>query len=411
VTVNEALRASVERLAAIDRRRARRWLPLALLAAGALGVMLLLATRPEVATRPPGSAAPLVRTVQVELADVQLSVRTHGTVAPRTESELIPEVAGSVVWVSPALVSGGFFEQGEPLLRIDPADYAAALERARATLLQRQSEFERARKDLARRKGLAAREYASAAQLDDSVTAATVADAALRTARAELERAERDHARTEIRAPFAGRVREERVDVGQFVNRGGAIAKLYAIDYAEVRLPVPDDELAHLDLPLAAPGPAEAAGGPLVVLRARFAGEEREWEGRVVRTEGEIDPRSRMVHVVARIDDPYARRAPDARAPLAVGLFVEAEILGRAAEQVAALPRAALRGRDQVFVVDSADKLRFRTVDVLRVGREQVLIRAGLEPGERVCLSPLESAVDGMQVRVAGAVAVEGAGS
>jgi multidrug efflux pump subunit AcrA (membrane-fusion protein) len=139
-----------------------------------------------------------------------------------------------------------------------------------------------------------------------------------------------------------------------------------------------------------------------VILRAHFAGSEREWHGRVVRTEGEIDPKSRMVHVVARVDDPYARRADDGRPPLAVGLFVEAEILGRRAEGVVVLPRAALRSDGRVLVVDDEQNLRFREVEVLRKGRDELIISSGLAAGDRVCISPLEAAVDGMAVRTVG---------
>ena len=118
-----------------------------------------------------------------------------------------------------------------------------------------------------------------------------------------------------------------------------------------------------------------------------------------MRTEGEIDPRTRMVNDVARVEDPYARRDGGRRPPLAVGLFVEPEILGEVAEGVAVLPRAALRGSARVLVVDAESRLRFREVDVLRRTRDRVLIRGGLEPGEQVCVSPLDTAVDGMEVR------------
>jgi RND family efflux transporter MFP subunit len=325
-------------------------------------------------------------------------VRTHGTVAPRTESELIPEVSGSVIWVSAALVSGGFFEEGEPLLRIDPSDYEVALERARANLARASSELERARKELKRRRGLSERNVGSTAQLDDAENAEHVASAALRGARAELDKAERDLARTEIAAPWAGRVREERVDVGQFVNRGASVASLYAVDYAEVRLPISDRELAFLELPMLYRGGASEEIGPEVRLAARFGGADHAWRGRVVRTEGEIDPKSRMVHVVARVQDPYAQSNGD-RPPLAVGLFVVAQIEGRRVENAVVLPRAAMRGADRVLVVDDDDRLRFREVDVLRAAREEVVIQAGLRPGERVSVSQLEAVVDGMRVR------------
>ena len=371
------------------------------LAAGVLGAAMLFATAPETPTSRPEPAVPLVRTLDAEKRNVRLSITTHGTVAPRTESDLVPEISGRVVWVSPSLVSGGYFETGDLLLRVESADYEVALERARAQLERAESEAARAAKELERQQTLADQAVASASRLDDARNAERIASAAAREARAALEQATRDVARTEIAAPYAGRVREESVDVGQFVSRGIAVARLYAVDYAEVRLPIRDDELAWIDLPAA--GLPDDAVGPEVSLRARYAGADREWTGRVVRTEGEIDPRSRMVHVVARVEDPYGRHARVGQSVLPVGLFVEAEILGRTAESVVVLPRSALRTGDRVLIVDDEDRLRFRDVEVLRRGREEALLRSGVEAGERICVSALETPVDGMQVRPVGA--------
>ncbi len=380
------------------KRLVRALVPVAILAVGVLGVVILALTAPEVEPDAPEVIAPLVRVVSAEPGAYRFSVHTQGTVVPRTESELIPQVDGEVVWVSPALVSGGSFEAGEPLLRIERADYEVDLESARATAARTESELARSRKELDRQRRLAAKNVASQSRIDDAENEFRVAEAARREARARVERARRDLERTEIRAPFEGRVREERVDVGQFVTRGSPIATLYAVDYAEVRLPLPDRELAFLDLSLGGRASDPAAPAPEVRLRADFAGQTHVWTGQLVRTEGEIDPQSRMVNAVARVEAPYD--SDGGRAPLAVGLFVEAEIAGRRIEDAVVLPRAALREGERVMVVED-DRLRFRDVEVLRVDREQVVIAAGLEAGERVCVSPLPGAVDGMTVRQA----------
>ncbi len=372
--------------------------PVAILLAGVALAALLLLTGPRVEPRPPEVIAPLVRAVEIAPAELQLSVRTHGTVMPRTESDLVPEVSGPVTWISLSLVSGGFFAKDEALLKIDARDYQVAREQASARLARAESEQQRAHKELERQRGLAQRRVASEAQLDDAENAARVTQAALREARAALERAERDLERTLIHAPYDGRVRSESVDVGQFISRGAPIARLYAIDYAEVRLPVPDEDLAYLDLPMIYSDQAPGSG-PEVLLRARFAGDDHEWRGRVVRTEGELDPKSRMVHVVARVPNPYVRNGE--RPPLSVGLFVSAEIMGHRVPAAVVLPRAALREGGQVFVIDADDRLRARSVDVLRTAGDEVIVRAGLAAGERVCISPLQSAIDGMRVRIA----------
>jgi RND family efflux transporter MFP subunit len=383
----------------------RYFLPLAALTLGAAFAAIIIGSAQSPETTPERPPAPLVRTVTVELETFLHRVFTHGTVKPRTESDLTAEVAGRVIWISPNLVSGGYFEKDEALLRIDPHDYEVALERARANVTSSESQVKLTVKELARQRKLATSSVASEANLDAAVNAERTASAARRAARAELAQAVRDLARTEILAPYEGRVREETVDVGQWVNQGNPIARLYAVDYAEVRLPVPDRQLAFLDVPLSVARREESGDSPEVLLRAEFAGVPRVWIGRVVRTEGEIDAQTRMIHVVARVDDPYRRNTPEPASdgvPLAVGLFVEAEIVGREARDVVVLPRSALRDGDRVFVIDADERLRFRDVDLIRRQRDRVVIGAGLEPGAQVCISPIVAPVDGMRVRVAG---------
>jgi RND family efflux transporter MFP subunit len=374
--------------------------PVGLVLAGVLGMVLFLVTSPRLETQKREPPAPLVRTLAAEPRSLRLTVRTHGSVEPRSESDLVPEVSGTVVWISPSLATGGYFEAGEALLRIDPADSRLAVERAGAVLARAESQRALAAKELERLRGLAAQNVASPAQLDDAANADRVAQAALREARAALESARRDLARTEIHAPYTGRVRSESVDAGQFVSRGAPIARLYAIDYAEVRLPVPDQDLAYLDLPAYHLGQQDVRG-PDVTLHGDLAGQRRTWQGYVVRAEGEIDPHTRMLRLVARVDDPYARQASD-RVPLPMGLFVDAEIAGRQVENAVVLPRAALRDASRVLVIDAEDRLHFREVQVLRASQDEVVVGGGLAAGERVCTSPLETVVEGMRVRVAG---------
>jgi len=376
----------------------KRLLPLAVVIAGFALAALMIATGPKVQPRPSKAVAPLVRVVEAQPRTIQLRTSTHGTVVPRTESDLVPEVDGRVVEMSPSLVSGGFFANGDVLLRIERIDYEVAVEQARAGLARADSDLENARRSLERQQDLIRRGATSDAQRGDAVNRVRIAEATQREAEARLSRAERDLARTDVIAPYDGRVRAERVDVGQFVKRGTAIGTIYAVDFAEVRLPIHDEELAYLNLPLAHAEQDGATPVP-VTLRARFAGSDYQWQGEVVRTEGELDPTTRMVTVVARVNEPYVSR--DGRPPLSVGLFVDAEIQGETVPDVVVLPRAALRGEHQVLVVDADNRLHVRDVQVLRRASEQVFISGGLQRGELVCISPLQSTREGMRVRVA----------
>jgi RND family efflux transporter MFP subunit len=378
-------------------------LPIVVLAVAGLAAWAMIASRPEPEVRAPEVPVPLVRAVEVELSDRVLTVESQGTVSPRTESVLVPEVAGRVIEVSPSFVSGGFFEAGEVLLRIDPHDYREALVQARAAVAQAELRvaMEQAEADVARREWEDLGEQGEAPPLTARVPQLAEAEAALAAARSAVSSAERNLDRTEIRAPFDGRVRQKQVDVGQYVAPGTPIGTVYAVDYAEIRLPLPNADLAFVDLPLVFRGDAADARGPEVVLRADFAGRTHEWRGRIVRTEGEIDPRTRMVHAVARVKDPYGHGDDPGRPPLAVGLFVQAEITGQTAKDVAILPRSALRDDGTVLVVDEEDRLRIRPVEVLRAARGEVVISSGLANGERVCLTSLAAVSDGMRVRVA----------
>jgi len=365
-------------------------IPLAIVALAFLGAISLYATAPELTPEAADPVAPTVRVLTVRPDAVQHLVHSQGTVEPRTESALIPEVAGRVEWVSPALVSGGVFDAGEVLLRIEQDDYEAALAQARASLQQAEAEAENARFEYERLLQLQDRNLASRSQLEAAERRLRVADAALASADSGLARARRDLARTELKAPFSGVVRTESVDVGQFVNRGNAVGTVYATDFVEIRLPIADEQLAYLQLPLGMRGELTAEAAPDVELAARFAGRDYNWQGEVVRTEGEIDPRSRMVHVVARV--------ANAEPPLPVGLFVQARISGVQVADVVTLPRSALRDGNRVLVVDADNRMHYREIVPLRFYQDEVMIAEGLSAGDRVCVSPIQTVVEDMTV-------------
>ena len=368
--------------------------PIAIVVAGLGLAGLIIATGPKLEQQSPPSSAPLVRTGVADVQTVQMTSITHGSVLPRTESELIPEVSGRIIEMSPVVVSGGFFKKGDVLLKIDPLDYEVALEQARASLASARSEFTNATKAHNRLLDLAKRQSASQSQQDDALNRLRFAQASIREATARLSKAERDITRTTVTAPYDGRVRTERVDIGQFVTRGAPIASLYATDVAEVRLPIQDEELAYLKLPLSGQTDQHM---PTVILRARFAGEEHTWQGRIVRTEGELDPKTRMINIVAQVQSPYERSG--SRPPLAVGLFVEAEIIGKRVDNVFVLPRSALQANEQVYVMTDENRLSFREVEIIREVGEDVYITGGLKRGETISLSTVSNAIEGMLVR------------
>ena len=378
-------------------------IPVAIILVSGLATRALVRSRPQVETREVAPLAPLVRVIEVTRQDLAYDVTAQGTVLPRTETTLIAQVAGVVIRVSSSFETGGFFARGETLIELDPRDYQVAVRRARAQVAQAQllvvQQEAEAEVAIEEWQDLGDGEPSALVMRQPQVAQAR---AALEAARAELEKAELDLERTRVRAPFDGRIRVKRVDLGQFLSPGTPLATVHATDYAEVRLPVPDDQLAYLDLPFAYRTAARTEG-PEVTLRARFGRALHRWQGRIVRTEGELDSRSRMLNLVARIEDPYEPSTEDPdRPPLAVGLFVEAEIRGRPADNIVVLPRSALRPAGdgyQVLVVDGDSRLRFRDVEVLRLDGERAMIGDGLDEGAAVCVSTLDIATDGMKVR------------
>lgn len=363
---------------------------------GGFSIALLISVnKQEVTAQPYKQLIPSVRVMRVQPAEEYLIINSQGTVQPRNQSELIPEVTGRVTAMSAAMVNGGAFEKNEILVRIDEADYLTILQRSEAAVMRSEAEYERSKNEFKRVVSLHQRQLASQQQLDDARRAQQVDEALVIEARASLEQADRDLSRTKLRAPFDGLVRNERVNVGQFITRGESIGTIYATDYVEVRLPISVDQLGFLGLPVSTRGQITPNQRPSVTLIADFGDTRTLWEGYLVRLEAEFDESSRMVYGVVRLqlDD-------DGESPLLpVGLFVQAEIRGRRVDQVIRLPRSAMRDNNQVLVVDSDDRIHFRQVSLVRQEHDDVLISDGLKDGELVSISAMQTAVDGMLVK------------
>jgi RND family efflux transporter MFP subunit len=370
-------------------------LPVMILGVALVSAYALVVTRPipEQIESPESTTA--IRVMPVIQSSQQLVVHSQGSVVPRTQSELIPEVSGRVQWMSPNLVTGGYFEKDDVLLKIDNRDYRSKVDRSRATVKRARAEDEHARFELKRLQQLVKKRLTSQSQLESALRLQRIAEASLQDASIALVQAQRDLGRTELRAPFTGLVRNEKVDLGQFVSRGQSIASLYASDFAEVRLPVADNQLAYLDLPLGQRGELKIEDTPQVLLSTVYGGQRYEWIGRLVRTEAEIDAKSRMINAIVRVDN---RDNPDLP-PLPIGLFVNAKIEGRFVDNLVSLPRAAMRNGNQVLVVDAENRLRFRKVELFRFDQDRVLIQAGLKNGELVNVSPIQTVIEGMKVK------------
>ncbi len=342
----------------------------------------------------------LVEIVKVVKQNVTFKVKTQGTVVPRTETVIIPEVSGNIISVSKSFNVGGFFEKGDLLLKIDTSDYEvslvqaqAALARANLALENENAQSKQARKDWdALGKGEANSLVLRELQLKEAKSNVT-------SAQAEVDKAKRNLQRTEIRAPYDGMVKIKQVDVGQFVSRGTPMATIFAVDSVEISLPITSSDTAFLNLPQNhRVEDTTQKLYPVVKLKANIAGIDLEWIGNIIRTDGVIDNRSRVSHAIAQVQDPYSMKTEKFKPPLQVGTFVEAEITGTTMNDIFVLPRDAVRVNNKILIVDDKNTLRSQSITVIKADEKFVYIQDSLVEGSSVCLTPLEFVIEGMSV-------------
>lgn len=369
--------------------------PALVLAAGVGSFVALGAAKeaPEKSEEAPREISLYVEDVRAE--EVTLSVRTQGEVRPKTEIDLVPQVSGRIVSISEKFAEGAGFAPGETLIQIDDSNYKLAVTSAEARVAEARVRVEQELAD-ARIKKKQWQDWVKDGQptpLALNQPQVAEAQAKLRAAEADLENAKLDLARTQIKVPFQGRVLERAAGIGQFVNVGAQLGRVFATDKIEVRLPLTDRQLVELNLPIGFV--ANGTNAPQVTFTATLGGQTHEWTGRVVRTHASVDQQTRLMYAVAEVSDPYGIAVDKTGMPLAVGLFVNAEIEGVRAQNALVMPRLALRSEDKVYVIKDS-KLEVRTVDVISTTEDRVVVASGVAPGEKVVTSPVRGAYDGM---------------
>lgn len=343
----------------------------------------------------------LVEVAIVKKQDRQVIVSGTGTVQAAQEISIVPQVSGEVIYVAPSLAEGGFFQKNEILFRIDDTDYRLELEKARATEAQAElnlatieskariarAEWERLKKDE-----------------EDAPNPLVVYEPQLKTAKAEIasarsaiKQAELNLKRTEIWAPFNCRVRSESIDLGQYIVAGKSVAVIAGTDTSEVVLPLPLEELQWFYLPVK----GSDKKGSSSIIHMNINGKDYKWSGSIIRSTRELDEASRMTKVVVEVKDPYnLLNKKKHRQELIAGAFVDVDIKGLVLKNVLSVPRAAVRLGSQVWVADQHNLLRIRDVTIARHEKDNVLVSSGLKDGERIILTTLSGAADGMRIRI-----------
>lgn len=373
-----------------------------------LGTLLLLAlviklNPPEPPQKRNASGPQLtVETLDVVPRDYAVALESYGIIQPRTRSMLVAQVEGQIVDLNPNLRDGGFFERGDILVTIDARDYAAdvsiaeaALADARQALSEAEARSNQAREDWERlgNEGEIPDLVLRIPQLEAARARVLSAESSLRKVRLDLER-------TEIRAPFAGRVLTKFVDLGQVVSRNAQLAEIFATDIVEIRLPIRNRDLPFIDLPEVYRNSDEAQNkGGRVEIRSQLAGLAT-WEAELVRTEGAIDATARQLHVIAQISDPFAPPA-EGQTPLKIGQYVTAKLEGNTLSDALVIPNNSIYQGTYVYVVEDGILSR-RDIDILWQNEEEAIVSTGLAADDQLVTTALGQVTSGVRVTTSG---------
>lgn len=370
--------------------------PIVIILVGFVIMFALIASRkkPEQAvTVFPGV---LVETMTAQPDSHHAEITGTGTVKAKQEIALAPQVGGRVDWVAENFVSGGYFRRGDVLCRIEAIDYELTVEQARARVAQSEYQLavERAQADVARKEWERMREKnLSTTDLPDALVLREPqlkqAESNLASAHAALKQAELALERTKVRAPFDGRVKRETVDVGQTVSPSAPLAMIFSTDLAEIEVGLPIEELLWLEFP-----------GSEAIVTLNAGGKHFHWAGSVDRTLGVLDSVGRLAKVVVQVENPYAPRT-DGSPELALGSFVSVEINGRMVPSVTPLPLYAIRSGNIVWVARPDSTLELRSVEPIFHSPDSVFIGSEISAGERIVLSGINGAANGLKLRLA----------
>jgi RND family efflux transporter MFP subunit len=377
---------------------AKTLLPLATVAGSVFVAQWLIKTKPVPPKEPPEETASAIAAIRAERRPIAVTIRSQGTVEPRTETTLIAQVPGRIVSVADSFDESGFFRKDDVLVQIDRRDYQLSIRRLEASLQAARARLAEASQRLGREQQLLERKATSRDTYERAQGAYEVAVAQEVELVAQLEEARNAEKDTAVVAPFDGCILQKQADVGQFVTAGTPLARCFATDAVEVRLPLDDRQFAYLELPLGATLAPETS--PSVTLTTQFGGKTLSWQARVVRSEAMLDARSRMAYVVASVTAPYEHKTHGKPQPLAVGMFVNAEISSKPIQDAIVLPDSCVTSDGRLHVIDAERRLQPRSVEVLHRAAGWVLVQGDLRDDEFVCATQLPYANAGMHVEV-----------
>lgn len=367
-------------------------LPIAVIAVGIAGLVGISSLKEPPAEKPKVDNTPLVSVETIDYQAMTFSVGSYGVVSAKYQTELISQVTGEILYLSDTFVKGGFVKQGDILAKIDPSDYEsdlldaqATLASSRASLVQEKANAKVAEKEWAQiTNGIPTALSLRKPQLAQEI-------ARQKSAEAGLHRAKRNLERTLIRAPYDALIASREIGLGSYVSKGTAIGSILSTDKAEVRLPLADNEIQFLH---------NKGIDAKVTLAGNFAGSAQLWQGKIVRSEGVVDNKSRMTYLIAEVIDPYGLQDKTQSLQhneLRYGTYVTAQIEGSHAGNVAVVPRHLIVN-GQVATLGADKTLRYMPVNIIRQQGANVVIAEGIEDGANLITSALDYPVEGMKL-------------
>ena len=372
------------------------FLALVIVIFGVLVMVVLLKFRKPPRRVEKARPAALVEVTQLNVRDIQMVVSGYGTVSPKVQVEIVPQVSGSVVSVNPQFKAGGFISASQVLLEIDRRDYELAVQQAQAIVAEAVVKL-----DLEKAEAEVAREEWQQLHPDTEPASPLVlrqpqirqAQAKLESAKAQLAGAKLSLERTKLSLPIDVRIISEKIDLGQYVMAGQSLGTAYGIEAVEIELPLDDGELAWFDVP---DGQDSSSKTVKAEVKADFAGAEQHWSGYVKRTTAQVDKTSRLISVVIEVADPFDTSG--GRSALLPGMFVEVLIKGDVLENAVSVPRTAIRSSNEVWVVNNG-RLHIQALEIVRTDKDFAYVISGLQDGTMIVLSSLDMATEGMKVR------------
>lgn len=366
----------------------KKFLPVIIIVAGVLILMGMSALKPAPVKVEKKPNIPIVETLDIVSTSPQIIVRGTGLVRSISEINIVPEVAGKIIYKSKKMISGGFFKKGELLYQIDPSDYKLQYNATKAEVAIQQVNYDREIQE----QEIAAEEWKLYAQSNPDQKATdlalrkpqlAMAKANLDAANARLAISDKNLQRTKIYAPYNGSVIKKMMDVGQFVSPGMTLAQIFSSEKSQITVSLDPQKAGFIEINNDA------------MVNVQNQASEKTWAGKVVSVGGALDAQSRLINVTIEVDNPY-----EYEKPMLNGSFVNVDIQGVKSENSYLIPLSTLRNNETIWLLGKDNSLIIQKIELVHIQNNQAIIKAELSESKTLITSMLSNPINGITVRV-----------